>query len=67
MTKKSCPSEEASVSDKGGHDPTLQREWTPLSVADERRLLERELAVAAAGGDDVEVQRISARLRLLTP
>ena len=67
-TKQSCPTEERSISDKGdGGDPTLRREWTSLSVADERRLLERELAAAAAAGDEEEVQRISARLRLLKP
>ena len=67
MSKESCPTEEASVSGKGGHDPTLRREWTSLSVDDERRLLKRELAGAAAAGDDAEVKRISARLRLLEP
>ena len=43
MTKDSCPTEEDSVSAKGAHDPTLRREWTSLSVDEERRLLKREL------------------------
>jgi hypothetical protein len=65
MSKESCPTEEASVSGKSGYEPTPRRQWTSLSVHDERRLLHRELAAAAAAGDETEVQRISARLRLL--
>jgi hypothetical protein len=67
MSKRACPSEESSVSVKGSHDPTLAREWTPLSAAEERRQLEEELTYARDHGDEVEVRRISARLRLLTP
>ena len=66
MSKESCPTEEASVSGKkSGYERTPRRERTSLSVHDERRLLHRELAAAAAAGDESEVQRISARLRLL--
>ena len=65
MRKDSCPTEEGSVSAKSGQDPTLRREWTSLSVDAERRLLQRELATAAAAGDYAEVKRVSARLRLL--
>ena len=64
MNKDACPTEEDSVSGKSGYEPTPRREWTSLSVHDERRL-HRELAAAAAAGDESEVQRISARLRLL--
>jgi len=64
MRNESCPTEEASVSGKSGYERTPRRERTSL-VHDERRLLHRELAAAAAAGDESEVQRISARLRLL--
>jgi hypothetical protein len=67
MSKPECPSAESSVSAKGSNDPTLTREWTPLSVADERRQLEQALTCAREVGDEEEVKRITARLRLLTP
>ena len=67
MRNQSYPTEEASVSGKSGYERTPRRERTSLSVHDERRLLHRELAAAAAAGDESEVQRISARLRLLEP
>jgi hypothetical protein len=63
----SCPSEEASVGVKGSADPAPSREWTTLSVEEERRLLTRELEAARGCGDECEVRRIEARLRLLTP
>ena len=71
MSKRECAPAESSVSAKGSHDPTLAREWTPLSVADERRQQRdggdgsRQAVVRV--GDEEEVKRITARLRLLTP
>jgi len=65
MSKDAYPTEEDSVSGKSGRAPTPRPQWTSLSVHDARRLLQRELAAAAAAGDESEVQRISARLRLL--
>src|SRR5439155_15656799 len=50
MRNESCPTEEASVSGKSGYERTPRRERTSLSVHDERPLLHRELAAAAAAG-----------------
>jgi hypothetical protein len=41
------------------------REWTSRDLGEERRMLETQLADARARGDDEEVRRLEARLRLL--
>jgi hypothetical protein len=57
---------EPPVADKGppGADVPA-REWTDLSVEEERKLLLTQLACARDAQDEPEVRRIEARLRLL--
>jgi hypothetical protein len=50
---------------RAGSNRALAREWTSLSVEEERTLLEAALADARERGDRDEVRRIEARLRLL--
>jgi hypothetical protein len=58
---------EPPVAEKGapGAADAPAREWTDLSVEEERKLLLAQLACARDAHDEPEVKRIEARLRLL--